>query len=68
MVTNVPTTPEGDVHSGGGVCVRVGGGGGRRGVWEISVLSAQFGCEPKTTLPKKMKSEFFLNPVLILIF
>lgn len=37
----------GDVDNGGGyACVGAGG------VWEIPVLSVQFGCEPKTDLKK----------------
>jgi len=36
----------GSVDIGGG-CER---GGGVRGIWEISVLSAQFGCEPQSDL------------------
>ena len=40
---NKCTTLVGDVDMGG--CVRVG-----RGIWEISVHSSQFCCEPKTAL------------------
>ena len=39
----------GDIDNGGGyACVQVGG------EWELSVLSAQFCCEPKTALKMKV--------------
>lgn len=33
-----------------------GGGGGAGGMWELSILSAQFSCEPKNKSSEKRKS------------
>ena len=48
MDCNKCTTLMGDVGSWGGT------GRGLRGIWEMSVLSAQFCCEPKTALKIKV--------------
>ena len=34
-----------------------GGGGGAGGMWELSILSAQFSCEPKTVLKTKFATK-----------
>lgn len=49
LVTNTPLW-WGAVDDGGGYAL-VGAGG----IWELSVPSFQFGCEPKTALKNKIK-------------